>query len=354
MAALDAGWADPARLHREGRQANHLLQTGRAVLADGVGCRPESLSLHPSPAQALETAVAGLRRARRRLGDGLVTSAVDQSLLLALAGDRHPVEVGATGAVTLGAWSEALRAPALAAAVLGAANGEVGTRQPVAAAFEECRVHGIPFLLDGTASWGRDVVDDAWDVFVGSAAVFGGPPLGVLAVRPGVRFDASAPGRDVEWGRSLATPWVPTVLAAAEAWQQTRATADEDAATSRALVDLVRGAAAEVTDVEVVGDPIDRLPHVVTFSAWYADGEALVRAFDRRGFAVDSCSACTSSTLRPSHVLAAMGALTHGNVRITLPLPSATPGLADQVTALLPTIADAVAEVRAELGTTDL
>lgn len=52
VAALDAGWADPARLHREGRQANHLLQTGRAVLADGLGCSPESVSLHPSPAQA--------------------------------------------------------------------------------------------------------------------------------------------------------------------------------------------------------------------------------------------------------------------------------------------------------------
>ena len=68
----------------------------------------------------------------------------------------------------------------------------------------------------------------------------------------------------------------------------------------------------------MVGDPVDRLPHLVTFSFLYVDGEALVNALDRRGFGVASGSACTASTLEPSHVLAAMGALTHGNVRVSL------------------------------------
>ena len=68
----------------------------------------------------------------------------------------------------------------------------------------------------------------------------------------------------------------------------------------------------------MVGDPVDRLPHLVTFSFLYVDGEALVDALNRRGFEVASGSACTASTLEPSHVLAAMGALTHGNVRVSL------------------------------------
>ena len=76
----------------------------------------------------------------------------------------------------------------------------------------------------------------------------------------------------------------------------------------------------------VVGDPVDRLPHVVTFSCLFVDGEALVHELDRRGFAVASGSACTASTLEPSHVLAAMGVLTHGNVRVTLPLAAAVSG----------------------------
>ena len=49
-----------------------------------------------------------------------------------------------------------------------------------------------------------------------------------------------------------------------------------------------------------MGDPVDRLPHLVTFSFLYVDGEALVHALDRHGFGVASGSACTASTLEPS------------------------------------------------------
>ena len=69
----------------------------------------------------------------------------------------------------------------------------------------------------------------------------------------------------------------------------------------------------------MLGDPDDRLPHVVTFSCLYVDGEAVLDALDRAGFAVSSGSSCTSSALEPSHVLVAMGALSQGNVRVSLP-----------------------------------
>ena len=77
---------------------------------------------------------------------------------------------------------------------------------------------------------------------------------------------------------------VALALAAAEAWQQTEATraAEQRAAPPRWSTGSGprRGA---VPDTEVVGDPVDRLPHVVTFSCLYVDGEALVGELDRRG-----------------------------------------------------------------------
>jgi len=60
------------------------------------------------------------------------------------------------------------------------------------------------------------------------------------------------------------------------------------------------------------------VPHLLTFSALYVDGETLTSELDRAGFAVASGSACSASSEHPSHVLAAMGALTHGNVRVSL------------------------------------
>ena len=106
--------------------------------------------------------------------------------------------------------------------------------------------------------------------------------------------------------------------------------------------------------MDVVGDADDRLPHVLTFSLLYVDGEALVIELDRRGFAVGSGSACTSSTLEPSHVLAAMGVLTGGNVRITLPLDAIAPTLEADVNRFIAELPDAVAAVRAQLGASDL
>jgi cysteine desulfurase len=121
---------------------------------------------------------------------------------------------------------------------------------------------------------------------------------------------------------------------------------DEVGARQRALVDRIRRAAAEIPDVEVVGDPVDRLPHLVTFSCLYVDGEALVTELDRLGYAVASGSACTASTLTPSHVLAAMGALTHGNVRLSL----ARDATQDQVDGFLDVLPGVVARLRAEVG----
>jgi cysteine desulfurase len=147
---------------------------------------------------------------------------------------------------------------------------------------------------------------------------------------------------------------IALALAAAEAWRKTEATRAEQSAASSALVRRLRAAAGDLRDVDVVGDPDDRLPHVLTFSLLYVDGEALVIELDRRGFAVGSGSACTSSTLEPSHVLAAMGVLTHGNVRVTLPLDTIAPTLDADVSRFIAELPDAVAAVRAQMGASDL
>jgi cysteine desulfurase len=98
--------------------------------------------------------------------------------------------------------------------------------------------------------------------------------------------------------------------------------------------------------VEVIGDPVDRAPHIVTFSCLYVDGEALLTELDKAGFAVSSGSSCTASTLRPSHVLEAMGVLTHGNVRVSLPR-GVSAAEVDRFLAVLP---DMVRRIRQDAG----
>jgi len=229
----------------------------------------------------------------------------------------------------------------------------VGTRQPLAAAHGRCRQRGIPLVVDAMSALGRDPVPvpEEYDVLVGDARSWGGPGgVGVLVVPERTRWRRPGAESELEHGRTDVEPVVPLLLAAAEAWRQTDAVRGTDAQQARELVDRVRVAAGGVPDTDVVGHPDDRLPHVTTFSCLFVDGEALVHELDRRGFGVASGSACTASALEPSHVLAAMGVLTHGNVRVTIPLAATSRDREAGVDAFCAALPEAVTAVQARLG----
>jgi cysteine desulfurase len=356
LAALDDGWADPARLYRAGRLARQLLDAARESVAESLGARPDEVSFAANGTQALHAAVLGALAGNARAGRTLVHSSVEHSAVLhaaeahvAAGGTAVPVGVDALGRVDAAEFTDATRAPGVVAAALQAANHEVGTTQPVSEVAG--LVPDVALVVDATQTMGHAPVPDGWSVLAGDARTWGGPSVGVLAVRTGVRWRSVAPADEREAGRVPGVPNLPAIVAAAASLRAVCAAQPAEAARQSALVERIRSTvAATVPDVEVLGDPIARLPHIVTFSCLYVDGEALLTALDRRGFAVSSGSSCTSSTLEPSHVLVAMGALTSGNVRVSLHHATTE---AD-VEALLAVLPGVVAEVRAELGATGL
>ncbi|WP_171468024.1 cysteine desulfurase family protein [Cellulosimicrobium sp. 72-3] len=347
--ALDDGWADPRRLHAEGRRAAALLDGAREAVAAALGARTEEVVFTANHTASLHTAVAALAGARHRAGRRVVVGAVERAAVLHAAEhgglEREVVGVDGSGRVDAAEMTDAVGRPGVALAALQAANGEVGTRQPVAAVHEAARRAGVPLLVDAGAALGHDVVPETWDALAADPADWGGGPgIGVLAVRSRVRRRSPFPEDADPWAPGGVS--VPAAFAAAVSLQAVLADRDAEDARRRALVHRVRARVAQIPDVEVVGDPVDRLPHVATFSFLYVDGEALLTDLDREGVAVGSGSACTSSSLEPSHVLAAMGVLTHGNVRVALDRSTTE----DDVERLLAALPDAVARVRAALG----
>ncbi|MEU0372332.1 aminotransferase class V-fold PLP-dependent enzyme [Streptomyces sp. NPDC006283] len=353
QASLDEGWADPARLYREGRRARLLLDAAREAAAEAVGCRPDELFFTPSGTHAIHSGISGALAGRRRVGRRLVVSAVEHSAVLHAAaswesagGSVTEVAVDRHGTVAPAAYAAELDATT-ALACLQSANHEVGTEQPVREVADACRAVDVPLLVDAAQSlaWGPV---DGWSLLTASAHKWGGPAgVGLLAVRKGVRFAPQGPADERESGRSAGFQNLPAIVAAAASLRAVRAEAADEAARLRALVDRIRGRVPElVPDVEVVGDPVRRLPNVVTFSCLYVDGETLLHELDRAGFSVSSGSSCTSSTLIPSHVLRAMGVLSEGNVRVSLPLGTAEADV-DGFLDLLPGV---VRQVRERLG----
>jgi cysteine desulfurase len=347
LAALDEGWADPRRLHAEGRRARLLLDGAREALAAGLGARTEELVFTGSHVEATHAAILGTLKARHRTGNRVLHSAVEHSAVLHAAGQTAvPIEVDRLGRVDAESFTEQLHSPGVALGCLQSANGEVGTIQPVTEVAAAARAAGVPLLVDVAASAGRLPTPSGWDLLVADPRSWGAPGgLGLLAVGANTRWTSSAPEGDGT-ERVPGTPSVPAALAAAVSLQAVLADAERDNAQHRALTARIRAVAAGIADTEVVGDPDHRLPHVVTFSCLYVDGEAIVDELDRAGFAVGSGSACTASTLQPSHVLAAMGVLTHGNIRVGLP-----PGVGEaEVEAFCAVLPGAVQRVRAFLG----
>lgn len=360
LAALDEGWADPRRLHTEGRRARALLDGARETIAALVGARTEEVDLAPSHTAALHTAVRTVARGRRRVGGLVVTSAVERMAVrdaadLAAAEHRGAarvdVPVDRDGRLDVDAFAAAVAEPGVALAAVQHANGEVGTLQPVARAHAAARAAEVPLLVDAGASFGQVPVGPEWDVLTVDPADVGAVPgVAVLVTRARVRRSPVGPvgaGDEDRWFPGGVS--VPAALAAAVTLR-----AAHDAATNTdgpdprtALVDRVRDrVAAEVPLVDVAGSRTGRLPHVLTFSCLYVDGEAVVTALDAEGFAVGSGSACTSATGQPSHVLAAMGALTQGNVRLSLPVGT-TAAQVERFCDVLPAV---VARLRDEVG----
>jgi cysteine desulfurase len=353
LAAMDEGWADPRRLHHEGRTARLLLDGAREALAAALGARTEELVFTGSHVEAVHAAVLGTLRARRRVGDRVVLSEVEHSAVLHAAGHGGApvrVRVDRLGRVDPEAFGQQLLSPAVALGCLQSANGEVGTLQPVAEVLDAARSAKVPLLVDAAASIGHAPAPEGWDLLVADPRSWGAPAgLGLLAIGANTRWVSAAPN-DEGTERVPGAPSVPAALAAAVSLQAVLAAQQDQDALRRRLTGRIRAAAALIPDTEVVGDPDHRLPHVVTFSCLYVDGEALVDELDRAGFAVGSGSACTASTLEPSHVLTAMGVLTHGNVRIGLPFAVT----AEEVEAFCVALPAAVARVRAFLGADQL
>jgi cysteine desulfurase len=358
-AALAEGWADPARLYGPARRARLLLDGAREAVAECVGARPDEVTFTASGTQAAHLAVLGALAGRRRVGDRLVHSAVEHSCVLhaaerhrASGGSAARVPVDRLGRVDAAVFAAAVSEPGTALASLMSANHEVGTVQPVAEVAAACAAAGVPLHVDAAQSLGRLPVPAGWSLLSASAHKWGGPPgVGVLVVRTGTRWVSPLPADERERGRVPGFENVPAVVGAAAALRARLSEMDAEAARLRPLVDRIRQAVPRlVPDVEVVGDPVGRLPHLVTFSCLYVDGEALLHALDRRGFAVSSGSSCTSSTLTPSHVLEAMGVLSHGNVRVSLHRDTTE----EDVDRFLTALPEVVADLRRTAGVTGL
>ncbi|MGZ4105153.1 MAG: cysteine desulfurase family protein [Actinomycetota bacterium] len=327
-ATTDA-YADPSRLYGAARRARIALDAARNAVAQTVGARAEELVFTSGGTESCNLAVtAGARAAAAaRRPQRILATAIEHTAVLHAARALDGFEVielpvDGTGMVDLDVLRKELEAGAGLVSIQ-VANQEIGTLQPLAEAARTAREAGALVHTDACMAVGHMPVDvRAFGVDLLSMTAhkaYGPKGIGALWVRRGVRVRPSIVGDDRERGRRAGMENTPAIAGWAAALQARTA---EMAAESERLFALTERLRAElpraVDDLVVHGHPTERLPGLVSFSILYVEGEALLLGLDEKGIAVHSGSSCTSSTQEPSHVLAAIGALTQGSVRVSL------------------------------------
>jgi cysteine desulfurase len=243
------------------------------------------------------------------------------------AAARHAVtEVGVdrVGRVDPDAIVAAIRPGRTAMVHVQWGNHEVGTLQPVAEVVAACRRAAPDVLVhvDAAAAAGHVPVDFSGvgaDLMSVTAHKLGGPPgIGALLVRRGLRLRPLLVGGEQERSRRAGMENVAAAVGFGAAADTLATTLPLEEARARAQTDAVLAAATAVDGVTVFGDPDDRLPHLVCLGVEGVEAEAVLLGLDQAGIAAHSGSACSSESLEPSPVLAAMGVAAERSLRVSV------------------------------------
>jgi cysteine desulfurase len=311
---------DPSRMHAEGLRARVVVEEARERVGALLGARSREVVFTSGATEAIAAACWG---ASTR-GSHQVLAAVEHSAVretAARAGAVVTIPVDRVGRIDVDAVAAALR-PDTALVHVQWANHEVGTVQPVAAVVAACRERDVLVHIDAAQAAGHLPIDFTalgCDLMSVSAHKFGGPAgMGALLVRRGLRLPPLLVGGDQERARRAGLENVAAIVAFGAACDELANTLPREAAAARSLTDAAVAAATSLEGVEQLGDPIDRVPHLVCFAVNDVEPHAVLLGLDRAGVAAHSGSACASESLEPSPVLEAMGLDAHRSLRISV------------------------------------
>ncbi|MGA2528711.1 MAG: aminotransferase class V-fold PLP-dependent enzyme [Acidimicrobiales bacterium] len=322
---------DPARVHVEGHVVRDAIERAREAVAVLWATTPSRVVFTSGGTEAANTAVFAAGAARP--GAPMICANVEHSCVREAAERHGPVTVlgvDSLGRIDLDHLESLLAVRGGPSALVNCqwASHEVGTVQPVTEVVTLCRAAGVPVHIDASAALGhlRVELDALGADFVSTSGhKLGGPPgSGALYVKKGMRLAPFLIGGAQERARRAGAENVLGIVglgAAAAALCETGRLETEEATAWR-LTRALLEAATSLGGVEPLGDTVTRVPHIVNVAVGGVLAEAVLLGLDRAGIAAHSGSACSSESIEPSPVLAAMGVDPDRSLRLSVGWPS--------------------------------
>ena len=326
------GYGNPASPHAFGQEAKHLIEDARQAIASFIGASPEEIIFTSGGTEGNNTALEGIAHARRGKGNHIITSKIEHHSVLEPCHflekqgfEITRIPVNENGLVDPVDVQKAITDRTILISIMHA-NNEIGTVQPIAQIGKLARGKGIYFHADAVQTFGHlsiDVNELNVDILSASGHKLYGPKgVGMLYVRKGVRMVPFILGGDQERGRRASTHNVPGIIGFGKAVELAKEEMGKEIVKLTFLRNmLIDGLLAAIEHSRLNGHPSQRLPNNVNISFSYVQGESMLLNLDMEGIACSTGSACTSSSLEPSHVLLAIGLpheLAHGSLRFSL------------------------------------
>ena len=317
-------FGNPASLtHDYGRRAANAVEDARISIARYFRVQPNEIYFTAGATESNNIALNLLHP-----GDHLITTAMEHKSVLAPARRLEKRGVALTilapdgeGFIDPRSLQDALR-PNTRLVSIEAANGEIGTIQPIAAFADICRQRGVLFHSDVTQAAGKIALElPALDLASFSGhKIYGPKGIGGLYVRRGVRVEPLIVGGGQEKGIRAGTVNVPAAIGMAAAFRLRAAEMVAEADRLVSLRDsLWERLTSEIAGASVNGPRALRLPGNLNVSFDRVEADSLIVAMRR--FALSSGSACSSGERGPSPVLMAIGvpeAAALGSIRFGL------------------------------------
>jgi cysteine desulfurase len=305
--------------HIFGWRAEEAVVIARERLAEAIGAEPSEIVFTSGTTESDNLAICGLARAHRGERNHLITTAIEHPAVLdtcrSLVGEGFEttvIPVDGQGLVDPQAIAKAITKRTLLVSVM-AANGEVGTLQPIEEIGSICREREALLHTDAAQAVGKIPVDvRAWGVDLLSMCahkLYGPKGIGALYVRrrrPRIALQPLLHGGGHEGGMRAGTLPVPLIVGFARAVELCVNDLKAEAARILALrEELWRQLAGELDGVECNGHITRRLPGNLNVSFPDVTADQLLIGLPE--IALSTGSACASASNEPSHVLKALG-----------------------------------------------
>ena len=330
--ALREVYGNPSSLHQKGREASAALRGARETMAKHLNARPEEIYFTGCGTESDNWAL----RFAAHLGAGkgkkhIISTPIEHHAILhtleALEKEGFEVTllpVYENGIVRVEDLRAAIRPDTCLVSVMYA-NNEIGSIQPIGEIGALCHEKGVLFHTDAVQAAGHlpiDVEAQHIDMLSLSGHKFHAPKgVGAFYCRKGIPLKPFIEGGAQERGKRAGTEALPSIMAMAAAFDESCAHMAENAARVAALRDKLIAGLCRIPFSRLTGDPVNRLPGMVSFCFEGIEGESLLLRLDMAGICASSGSACTSGSLDPSHVLLAIGLpheIAHGSLRLSL------------------------------------